>query len=322
MSCFRPVSVPAYEGTLKDGSKGYVMCFDRRLLLDRPRGTPVVTLKVPCGKCIGCKVNKAREWALRMSCENELHSQSCFLTLTYDDDHLPLGRTLVKSDLQKFLKRLRFRFPNQSIRYFACGEYGSNFNRPHYHLVLFGFTPPDLSCLPSSAGSRLFSSEIISSLWPFGFNSVGSVSFGSCLYVASYVVKKVLDDFNPDGRVPPFIVMSRRPGIGSDWLNFYKDDLSQGFLCQNSFKFSIPKYFKKRLAKIDEKMYSSICEQNINYAKLKESRALELTNFNDFISELPTDLSYADNPVVKKLYYQNSEIVFTSKLDFYRNDTL
>ena len=104
----------------------------------RPDGKALQNLEVPCGKCIGCRIAKRKEWSLRMLHELTYHPQSSFVTLTYDDYHLPPCCSLKKRHLQLFLKRLRKNLGERRIKYFACGEYGGQTMRPHYHAILFG----------------------------------------------------------------------------------------------------------------------------------------------------------------------------------------
>ena len=100
-------------------------------------------IEVACGRCIGCRKEYARQWAMRCLHEASLFDENSFVTLTYDDKHLPAGGTLVKRDVQLFLKRLRRKFSDRTIRYFFSGEYGGDTLRPHYHGCLFGFAFPD-----------------------------------------------------------------------------------------------------------------------------------------------------------------------------------
>lgn len=157
----------------------------------------VEILKLPCGNCIGCRVRKARDWALRCCLEASLHEDTAFVTLTYDDDHIPPRGLLVKEHLQGWLKRVRERlrvvqldrrdefwasgqqgpFPFHPIRFFACGEYGEQTRRPHYHAILFGVRDH-----PS-----------LSESWDFGFVRVDPCTPASISYVAGYVGKKIGD---------------------------------------------------------------------------------------------------------------------------------
>ena len=94
-----------------------------------------------CGKCVECQMNYSNSWALRCVQEMKYHKIACFVTLTYNEKNLP-QHGVDKNEIQKFIKRIRK--DNNKLRYFACGEYGSKGLRPHYHLIFFGFVPPDL----------------------------------------------------------------------------------------------------------------------------------------------------------------------------------
>ena len=98
---------------------------------------------LPCGQCYACRIAKSREWASRCVMESKLHKENCFITLTYNDEHLPSDLSLQKDDFTKFIKRLR-KNTGDKIRYYACGEYGDLYQRPHFHACLFGYRPDDL----------------------------------------------------------------------------------------------------------------------------------------------------------------------------------
>lgn len=143
-------------------------------------GKPVT---IPCGQCIGCRIDRSREWANRCLMELESHPEGgYFLTLTYNDMHLPWSwyadpytgeaqpsLTLDRRDVQLFIKRLR-RATGQSLRYFGCGEYGPRTMRPHYHLIIFGLVLDDLEPLPgrSSQGYTYYRSKLVEDCWSFG----------------------------------------------------------------------------------------------------------------------------------------------------------
>ena len=160
---------------------------------------------LPCGSCIQCRLNKAKEWAVRCVLESLCHNDNWFLTLTYDDEHLPKDGKLHREDIQKFLKRLRKRCG--SFRYFGCGEYGRS-KRPHFHLILFG-----LKLSVHFNPFKKTKSKDIDAVWPFGLYDIGEVSYASCNYVAQYSCKKVFDA-SKDGE---FLMASTNPGIGADW---------------------------------------------------------------------------------------------------------
>lgn len=189
---------------------------------------------IPCGHCIGCRLDYSRKWAIRCIKEKEQYQFNYFLTLTYDDDHL-VSKSLIKKDFQDFMKRLRefyrINYNHDNIRFFACGEYGPKNLRPHFHAILFNLPIYDLKIVGCSArGDRYFESAVLSKIWKNGFVTVGEVTFDSCAYVARYVLDKVngptsqafYDNF---GIVPEFVLMSRHPGIGFNYYNINKNKI-------------------------------------------------------------------------------------------------
>lgn len=146
------------------------------------------------------------------------HGDCTFLTLTYDDEHLPSDASLKPDDLQGFLKRLRKAHAPNRLRFYAVGEYGDTTQRPHYHLALFGFP----NCrYGSSRYSRLRNQccehcDLVRSTWNRGNVLLGTLEIHSAQYVAGYVTKKMTapDDPRLGGRHPEFARMSLRPGIG------------------------------------------------------------------------------------------------------------
>lgn len=204
----------------KDGP-GFTFRFDE--------GLTGVGGQLPCGQCIGCRLDWAGDWATRCEKEAQCWPHNVFVTLTYDDKHLPIGgstrSSVSKREFQLFLKRLRKEF-GDGIRFFASGEYGEKSGRAHYHALLFNHRFPDAQLWRSTPAGPLFTSAALQRLWPFGFSSIGSVTFQSASYVARYVLKKAKD--NPSDfldREPPFVLMSRRPGIGAYWLEKHLSDV-------------------------------------------------------------------------------------------------
>lgn len=190
-------------------------------------------IQLPCGQCIGCRLAYAAQWACRCLHESRLYDNNCFLTLTYDDEHIDPSMSLNKTDFKDFIKRFRRRLEyyhlGDKIRYFQCGEYGTKYQRPHHHAIIFNFDFPDKYLwTQSSSGARLYRSPMLEELWPFGFSSIGNVTFETCGYVARYVTKKIkgkgADEFYGD-RLPPYLTMSRKPGIGLEWLRKYVRDI-------------------------------------------------------------------------------------------------
>lgn len=248
MSCFKPLT--GWYSKYKNPSGKRSIVFNSREALD-----PYHSLSIPCGQCIGCRLEKSRQWAIRCSLESQLYQNSYFLTLTYDDEHLPKSGSLVPDDLQKFLKRLRryveYHGFDKKIRFFACGEYGDNFLRPHYHAIIFNLEISDLKRFSTSfSGDIYYTSETINQIWKNGYVIIGEVTFESCAYVARYVTKKMTGsqaDFYYEGRQPEFVRMSRRPGIGSAWLDQYKSDVypHDYIVIRDGIKVKPPKYFDK-----------------------------------------------------------------------------
>lgn len=189
---------------------------------------------IPCGQCIGCRLNYSRMWAIRLMKEVPYHSTACFITLTYSDDNLVFGEerpTLVKKHFQDFIKRLRsavsYDYPdNEKLKFFHCGEYGSKTLRPHYHAILFGFDFPDKQLLYSKGGYPHYVSEYLNKIWGKGLCEVCNVSFDTCAYVARYIMKKVkgvtAENFYK-GFQPEYITMSN--GIGKSWFDDFKFDV-------------------------------------------------------------------------------------------------
>lgn len=218
-------------------------------------------ITVPCGKCLACRLNLSNQWAVRAYHEIQYSSgKCCFITLTYNNENLPKGG-VQKSHLQLFYKRLRrwLDYHKQpAIRsYFACGEYGSKFFRPHYHTLIFGFVPPDCEYdKVSYSGQKLYRSKILQSLWPFGFVFVGLGTDGAPAYVARYTKK---GSNTPKGSNPPFFLSSRNiplsngktGAIGAQWLLDHSNDLRLGFLrmpYKSGYrKYSVPVYYRRLL---------------------------------------------------------------------------
>lgn len=155
-----------------------------------------------CMKCLPCRINRRREWSHRILLESFKHGDSCFVTLTYDDDHCP--GSLQKSHYQTWFKRLRKVLAPQKIRYFIAGEYGEESGRPHFHAAVFG-----LSALV--AGGVDGREGVVKQCWPFGYTFVGTLTWESAQYIAGYLTKKAVDD---EQSVRAFSRMSLRPGIG------------------------------------------------------------------------------------------------------------
>lgn len=227
-----------------------------------PSGYADRRMAVACGQCIGCRLERARQWAVRCMHELRSHDEACFLTLTYSDDALPPGGSLRKSDMTDFLKRLRHHLRPRRIRYFQCGEYGERTARPHHHMILFGWRPPDLE-LVKSGKHPLYSSEFLVRVWGHGHVAIGDVTFESAGYVARYTLKKVTGlgarEYYGE-REPPYVTMSRRPGIGADFFHRFRGDLypSDEVIVSRRRAGKPPKYYDRLLEAVDEAMLRDV----------------------------------------------------------------
>lgn len=194
---------------------------------------------VPCGKCDGCRLEYARQWAVRCMHEASLQLENCFITLTYDDAHLPAGSGLDRRAFPLFMKRLRKDLHGRRVRYFHCGEYGDKSGRPHYHALLFGLDfYDDRRQWAVRAGFPVWRSDRLERLWPFGSSEIGSLTYESACYVARYVTKKQVGASawrkyadvdvvtgEVHERAREYTTMSRRPGVGMGWLQSFVSEV-------------------------------------------------------------------------------------------------
>lgn len=247
MPCFRPLK--AYRapggGVAFDSKKGYV---------DRP-------LELPCGQCVGCRVERSRQWALRCVHESQMHAANCFITLTYDAEHLPPDGGLRVRDWQLFAKRLRKAIG--PFRFFHCGEYGEETGRPHLHACIFGWDfASDRVLLRRSGEFSLYHSPVLSGVWAMGHCSVGELTYESAAYVARYVMKKLT---GPQGEAAysrtcprtgrrfavaaPYVTMSRRPGVGSTWFEkFGAEVYPADEVVHKGRRFRPPRFYDSKLS--------------------------------------------------------------------------
>jgi len=292
MSCEKPRT--AWKHGLHESGK-------QKLVFVYP-GTGYEVQKIPCGKCLSCKLDYAREWATRIVHESQTSKVNMFITLTIkpesmitrgfwrEDVYYP-PYSVYKRTIQLFIKRLRksiaIQYKNkkiyQRIKYFACGEYGENRHRPHYHVIIMGYDFPDkIYHSQTKAGERIYTSKQLEKLWPYGFSSIGEVTFQSAGYVARYTIKKTkdkkkylfVDGYDEEtGEIPEvggeFITMSK--GIGLEWYKKYYTDTYKDYLTVDHDKRTkVPRYYDKQLEKTQPEKLEVIKQEREKRAKEQE----------------------------------------------------
>lgn len=271
MPCYHPLN--AWRGNkLKTGKRQIVF-----KATDAWTDHKACELKLPCGQCIGCRLERSRQWALRCLHESSFYDRNCFITLTYSPENLPRDGSLNISDFQLFMKRLRKfaskdsilgGYSSSKVRFFQCGEYGEKLGRPHHHAILFNFDFQDKQIWTLRNSTPVYRSTTLEKLWPLGLSEIGSVTFESAAYVARYIMKKVSGtdavehyvDYN-NGVIlkPEYITMSRRPGIATNWFTKWKSDVyPHDSISFRGLKMRPPKFYDRCLEKIDPKTLSAI----------------------------------------------------------------
>jgi hypothetical protein len=270
MPCYRPLV--AYRSKHVNPSGKRPLVFNPREAIDDGE------INIPCGQCIGCRLERSRQWAIRCVHEAQMHDENSFLTLTYSPENLPYPPSLVKTKYDEdgkrirsghfdlFMKRYRKAFPSTKLRYFHCGEYGEETNRPHYHAIIFGHDFSDKQFYKRSFnGDIYYTSEKLNKIWGKGHAIIGAVTFESAAYVARYIMKKVNGELaeehyksvDPDtGEIfsiePEYVTMSRNPGIATSWYEKYRDDVyPSDFVVLRGKKMRPPKFYDNLLDRED-----------------------------------------------------------------------
>lgn len=280
MACFHPIT--AWYSKFKNPSGKRSLVFNPKFA--EQRDDPI---DIACGQCVGCRLERSRQWAIRCVHEASLYESNCFITLTFSPDALQQREnewSLDVRDYQLFMKRLRKKYGSK-IRFFHCGEYGEKHKRPHYHACLFNFDFPDKKLWRTVNGNNLYISESLCDLWPYGFSTIGDVTFESAAYVSRYIMKKVtgsaadehyhwVDEETGETKPlkPEYTTMSRRPGIGKGWFDKYESDVfPDDFVVINGKKMRPPKY------------YDSLLEQTrpFEFDYIKDQRKIKALDFQD-----------------------------------------
>lgn len=345
MACFHPLKgfqigyhssgKPEYKITgydvnfVKKVGDRWIPCYEK-LISDFGSCCVSDYIDIPCGHCIGCYLDRSKQWADRCMLEASYHEKNCFITLTYDDEHITKLRnsdyidddgvinkspfySLDKSDLQKFMKRLRARLSPLKIRYFACGEYGSQNYRPHFHAIIFGYDFSDDRTLYKTnfRGDRLFTSGLLSDCWTFGYAVVADCTWNTCAYVSRYCLKKRDNDlsvfYNTFDLDPEFVCMSRRPGIARQYFDDHFSDIYRYDRItigdqDGSRTFKPPKYFDKCYDIDYPSDMARIKEHRLAYAKANKEYILQ-----------ETDLDYLDYLKVKEYNLSNKTKIFKER---------
>jgi len=275
MPCYRPI-------------KAWYSSNSARLSFRPQADKPAPDLKVPCGRCIGCRLERSRQWAVRCVHEAQMHDDNCFVTLTYNDEHLPEDGGLKLKHFQKYMKRLRKRLNGKRISYFHCGEYGEKNLRPHYHACIFGYDYPDRLLFKKTNGVSLYLSPMCDHDWKLGFTTIGDVTFESAAYVARYIMKKVIAN-DRDGvskeheqktyeRVDPttgevfqvdkeYTTMSRNPGIGKLWFEKYGSEVyPSDTIVARGHAMRPPRAYDTYQEQLDPQVIQDIKKERVNKA--------------------------------------------------------
>lgn len=334
MPCYHPLK--AYYRYREDGKKDIKFVSDNSMPVyqDSEHIYPF-PISIPCGQCIGCRLEYSRQWAIRCVLESARWPRNIFITLTYDDDHLPEAvpladpvtgevqslsplHSLSLDDIQKFFKRLRVQCQREydftGIRVFYCGEYGSTTYRPHYHAILFNVPDFDLTFYKQNFnGDLLYNCDFLSRVWGKGFVVVGKVNFCTCAYVARYILKKQKGHnssiYPAVGILPEFSNQSRRPGIGRSYYDEHRDQIytydSFAILGKDDLPLEVkpPKYFD-RLYGVDDPV--AMEELKRQRAKIAESaHRIRLSNTSlsesDLFAQMEQSLRLRVNGLTRPL---------------------
>nr|UXQ88137.1 MAG: replication initiation protein [Microvirus sp.] len=317
MTCFHPIAAWRSTENTPNGKKRIVFKQSENSLLP---------ITLPCGRCIGCKLERSLMWAIRSVHEAQLKPQNCFITLTYAPEHLPSDGSLLKSHFQTFMKSLRKDYPPRTIRYFMCGEYGTKpqtldmltapgkLHRPHYHACLFGIDFPDKIIHEEKEGILLYTSEILTNHWDKGFCTIGELNFDTAAYTARYITKKITGDLAADhytttcpttGQTihlePEYTTMSRRPGLAKEWYEKYKSDIyPSDFLIYQGKTIKTPRYYDNIYDVDDPEALQEIKHKRKARAKTRSKDStperlavrekIQLLNFNKLIRSYENEL--------------------------------
>ncbi len=275
-------------------------------------------ITVPCGKCPECRVNHAKEWALRCSLHyaalpDSEKAKAWFITLTYDELHNP--GVLNPEDMTLFFKRLRKHFKDEKIKYFYCGEYGSKTFRPHYHLIIFGLPITDLKFIKNNGfGDPLYTSDEICNIWGKGIIAIGELTYRSAAYTARYALKKNDSD----------CYQRCSKGFGLEYFKKHQKDIISNLCITYSnegrtLKAPIPRYFLKKYREVvSEEEYFYFMHRRLKYMEHLENFKNDYFNVkNDFNPFVRKVLSIESSGV--RISRENKSAIFNALSDLYKN---
>lgn len=258
---------------------------------------PVAFNRINCGQCLSCRINHAEMWSERCLLEAQYWSSTLFVTLTYNDKHLPFkgfNPTLRKKDFQDFMKRLRKKL-NYKVSYFASGEYGGRSKRPHYHAIIFGLDLPDLQVYKVKKTYNLYTSKFLENVWGKGFCIVGVCNSLTTAYTAQYTLKKskvvklrgnladieafMTEDLYNQYRIEDheilksqglieneFSLMSRRPAIGKRFFDEHMNDIIENDRIDGC-ELNHIRYFDKLIEKVSPQDLKRLKMERISSAE-------------------------------------------------------
>lgn len=231
-------------------------------------------LEFPCRKCIPCRANQASEKATRAWHESQMHEDSIFLTLTYKD---PGPTRLHYRDFQLFMKRLRKAHANTQISYLVTGEYGPKTKRPHWHALIFGYSPKTKTPLRKNPnGDTLYSSSAIDKLWSHGAHDFGEVTLQSANYVARYALKKLDHGQDQDHDFHPIHKTGSKHALGKTWIQkYWQQTFNHGYvLSPENTRLPIPRYYEDWFKKTHPEEYLKYYVEQKHKRRLKAEQKL------------------------------------------------
>lgn len=294
MPCFAPLQGYWAKNVNPSGKRSIVFSLDKAY--------SDLKIEIPCGQCIGCRVDKTKEWAIRCVHEALTSDSSHFVTLTYAPEHLPKNLSVSKREHQLFMKKLRKRY-GKKIRFFMCGEYGESKGRPHYHYLLYNVPFHDLEYWRHGRDKKggqypIYRSATLEAIWGKGFVEIGELNLASASYTAGYIRKKIrgkqLEAIDSEThlkpyelydsetgeiieREPEFSIMSRRPGLGRDFYERYGEQIRRNDdIVIDGTRMRLPKYYDRISERVDPERHASNVLERRKRAKAQKARSRDL----------------------------------------------